>query len=150
MLSLPVSAAEPLYFLGVPTITDGDTVRIDKTRFRLSGIDAPESKKRSRKSDGALFDCGFLARLALAAQIGTQPVECVTTDIDRYKRYVAVCYKADLDLNAWMVSEGHAMAYTLYNREYALDEERAQKQKAGIWQGAFDPPWDWRKQRRKK
>ena len=33
---------------GVPSVTDGDTLKIGPDRIRLHGIDAPESKQRCR------------------------------------------------------------------------------------------------------
>ena len=49
-LLLVAAAAVGAGILGVPSVTDGDTLRIGVERIRLHGIDAPESKqKRSRR-----------------------------------------------------------------------------------------------------
>ena len=69
-------------------------------------------------------------------------------DIDRYKRIVAVCRAGGENLNAWMVSEGWAMAYRRYSPDYIRQEDSASRSKVGIWQGEFTAPWDWRRGKR--
>ena len=49
-----------------------------------------------------------------------------------------------IDLNAWMVINGWAVAYRRYSRDYVLDEQKAKESKKGIWQGHFIMPWSWR------
>ena len=34
---------------GIPKIVDGDTVHINKNKFRLEGIDAPEMRQKCKK-----------------------------------------------------------------------------------------------------
>lgn len=55
------------------------------------------------------------AALALADHIGQQTVTCERHDVDRYGRIVAVCRAGGGDLNAWMVSQGCALAYRHYS-----------------------------------
>lgn len=49
---------------------------------------------------------------------GPGPVACEARDTDRYGRIVAVCSQSGIDLNAWMVEEGHALAYRQYSKDY--------------------------------
>jgi len=63
----------------------------------------------------------------------------------RYGRWISVCYVHDLDLNAWMVRHGWALAYRRYADDYAPQEKTAKAQKQGLWPGAFVPPWVWRR-----
>jgi hypothetical protein len=57
---------------------------------------------------------------------------------------LATCSAGGENLNAWMVSEGWALAYVQYSHEYLGEEAAARTQRTGIWAGAFIAPWDWR------
>ena len=111
LLSVVFSAAihaEP----AVPaTVTDGDTLTVAGQRIRLFGIDAPESK-RVCVAGGQRWRCGRFATRALREHIAGRPVVCTERDRDHYARIVAVCRVAGWDINAWMVSQGLAVAYT--------------------------------------
>ena len=43
-------------------------------------------------------------------------------DIDRYKRLIGECYKRNLNLNSWLVSNGYAVAYRKYSKKYISNE----------------------------
>lgn len=131
--------------VGRASVIDADTVEIHGKRIRLHAIDAPESSQLCRDGSGNDYRCGQLASLALADFIGTRPVSCTTTDIDRYRRIVAICSVGGADMNAWLVENGHALAYRRYGRDYIDHEERAREAGRGIWAGEFVPPWDWRR-----
>ena len=64
---------------------------------------------------------------------------------DRYKRYLAKCFKNRINLNRWMVRNGHAVAYKRYSKEYVSDEDFAKENKLGLWRGKFLNPEKWRK-----
>ena len=57
---------------------------------------------------------------------------------------LGVCALRSGDLNAWSVSESHALAYRRYSLEYVEQEEAARAAGRGIWAGEFVAPWDWR------
>jgi endonuclease YncB( thermonuclease family) len=134
-------------FTGIPKITDGDTIRIGNTRIRLHGIDAPETKQTCT-ADGKVWRCGWEATNALANIVGRHWVTCSKRDVDRYVRVVAVCRAGPIELGAWMVSEGLAVAYRRYSMDYVRDEDEARKAGRGVWRGKFVMPWVWRKQTR--
>ena len=140
-----VASAEAI--VGRASVIDGDTLEIHGTRIRLHGIDAPESGQLCSVK-GTKSRCGQLAALALADKIGNHTVSCEPRDRDRYNRVVAVCRADGEDLNAWMVSEGWAMAYRHYSTDYVQQEENAATSKIGIWQGDFVAPWVWRRGKR--
>ena len=73
------------------------------------------------------------------------PIKCISKSRDRYKRYLGVCFLDDLDLNKWMVKNGHAIAYKKYSRKYELQEQYAKENKLGVWQGSFIEPKEWRR-----
>jgi endonuclease YncB( thermonuclease family) len=141
-IAVPAAAQSPV--VGVASVIDGDTLEIHGKRIRLHGIDAPESGQFC-ENDGKQYRCGRQAALALSDKIGRAIVRCEQRDIDRYKRIVAVCRLGDIDLNAWMVREGWAIAYRQYSRDHVADESAARTAKAGIWAGRFIEPSKWRR-----
>ena len=132
---------------GQARMIDGDSLEIGGTRVRLFGIDAPE-RGQSCREEGKLWICGGLARVRLEERISRRTVVCEERDRDRYGRIVAVCRAGGEDLNAWMVSEGWALAYRRYSEAYVEEEARAKAAQQGIWRGDFVPPWDWRQGKR--
>lgn len=135
-------AAEAI--VGRASVIDGDTIEIHGIRIRLHGIDAPESGQMCSAA-GKKYRCGQRAAFALADKTNNRTVSCEPRDRDRYGRTVAVCYAGDEDINAWMVSQGWALAYRQYSRDYVRQEKAASASKLGIWQGEFVPPWGWRR-----
>ena len=144
LATVPATAAE---LAGQASVIDGDTIEIHGQRIRLYGIDAPESAQPCYR-DGTAWPCGRRAAFALADHIGTHTVTCTPKDRDRYGRIVAVCFAGGEDANAWMVRHGWALAYRHYSHDYVADEDAARQAGAGIWAGAFTPPWEWRHAKR--
>jgi len=44
----------------------------------------------------------------------------------------------------WLVQNGWALSAVRFSHDYDADEQAARDAKAGLWQGAFIAPWDWR------
>ena len=128
-------------------MTDGDSLKVLGHRVRLHGIDAPESTQTCR-TEGQPWSCGRAVTTALRKRLAGRPVACEERDRDRYGRIVAVCRVAGEDLNAWMVSQGWALAYRKYSTDYVSQERAAKAARRGLWRGAFVPPWDWRRGKR--
>ena len=128
-------------------VIDGDTIDVAGTRIRLFGIDAPEHAQ-SCQDEGKLWGCGGLAKLRLADRISGRTVVCKEKDQDHYGRIVAVCRASGEDLNAWMVSEGWALAYRRYSQDYVDEEADAKATGLGVWRSDFVQPWDWRRGKR--
>ena len=142
--------------IGVPKIIDGDTVLIDNFKIRLEGIDAPEIKQKCKKEKLKIssiigytfyedYHCGKVSKKKLETKIDGSKIKCISSSKDRYKRYLATCYKNKINLNQWMVRNGHAVAYIRYSKKYLLDEDFAKQNKLGLWQGKFLNPEKWRK-----
>jgi len=131
---------------GHPRVVDGDTLAFRDARVRLNGIDAPETQQLCQDRAGKSYQCGVAAAAALTGEIGGALVRCEGEHLDRYGRLIATCWKGAEDLNAWMVTQGWAVAYRHYSTVYVPQEDVARAAKAGIWAGSFEPPWDWRRQ----
>ena len=145
-VALTVCLAVPVHaqISGSASVTDGDTLRIGAQKIRLHGIDAPESKQTCR-AGGTTWRCGGAATRALRERIARRPVACDERDRDRYGRIVAVCRVAGEDVNAWMVSQGWAVAYRKYSRDYVSQESAAKSGRRGVWRGEFVMPSRWRR-----
>ena len=141
---------------GVPKIIDGDTVHINNYKLRLEGIDAPEMRQQCKKEFLKIssiigftlykdYSCGKVSKEKLISKISGTEIKCIFTTKDRYKRYIATCYKEKTNLNQWMVRNGYAIAYRRYSKKYVPDEDFAKENKLGLWQGKFMNPEKWRK-----
>jgi endonuclease YncB( thermonuclease family) len=133
---------------GTASVIDGDTIEIHGERIRLDAIDAPESSQLCIDAAGKRYRCGQKSAFALADMIGRSVVSCEPKGRDRYKRTIAVCFKGDINLNAWMVSQGWAVAFRKYGIDYISQEDEARLARRGIWAGSFEMPWDWRARKR--
>ena len=138
---------------GFAKIVDGDTIKINSKKIRLYGIDAPEKKQKCKKTYLTIsfmsftkdYMCGELSTQKLIKKINKQKLNCNILDVDRYKRLIGECFKRNINLNSWMVSNGYAVAYRKYSKKYVSDEINAKNKKLGIWQGKFEMPWDYRR-----
>jgi len=138
---------------GFAKVVDGDTIKINSKKIRLYGIDAPEKKQKCKKTYLTIsfmsftkdYMCGELSTQKLIKKINKQKLNCNILDVDRYKRLIGECFKRNINLNSWMVSNGYAVAYRKYSKKYVSDEINAKNKKLGIWQGKFEMPWDYRR-----
>ena len=138
---------------GFAKVIDGDTIKINSKKIRLYGIDAPEKKQKCKKTYLTIsfmsftkdYMCGEVSTEKLIKKINKQKLNCNILDVDRYKRLIGECFKRNINLNSWMVSNGYAVAYRKYSKKYVSDEINAKNKKLGIWQGKFEMPWDYRR-----
>ena len=133
---------------GKAKIIDGDTIHIDNNKIRLHGIDAPEIKQTCTINNEN-WNCGIKSEKALKNFILDREVSCKIIDIDRYKRFIGICFVNNENINKYMVKNGWAIAYRYYSLEYVKDEERAKENNAGIWEGEFEEPYEFRKKQKK-
>ena len=146
---------EKIYIKGKATVVDGDTITINNTKIRFSGIDAPESyfyglTQYCEKPNGKIWACGKKATAALKKLIGKNDVECSDEGLDKYGRTLSICYANGVDLQSEMVRSGMAVAYIRYSSRYENEMIEAMTNRAGIWSGDFLDPEDWRRQNRKR
>ncbi|MDE5452543.1 thermonuclease family protein [Bradyrhizobium sp. CSA112] len=146
LLATSAQAADGL--TGQASVIDGDTLEIHGNRLRLWGIDAPESDQLCRTKSSDHYRCGQKAANDLDAFI-SRPVECVEVDRDQYRRAVAVCTVADIDLAEWLVKNGQALDWPLYSKgAYAAAQDEPKRADRGMWSGSFIEPWRYRACRR--
>lgn len=131
----------------VVRVADGDTLSIldrnnTQHKIRLHGIDTPEREQRYGR---AAWD-------ALEAMVDGKTVSVVVLGEDQYGRTDGTVYLGDRNINLAMVAGGHAWWYRYYaphNRLLAATEEKARKERLGLWaQPDPVPPWDWRREQR--
>jgi len=132
---------------GRASVVDADTIDIGGERIRLNGIDAPEAAQRCTDQAGREYRCGKVAAFALDEFLSkSRPTSCAVVDYDRYGRAVADCVRADgSSVGSWLVRSGHALDWQRYSGgRYAADEAKARADRAGIWQGDFQQPCEYR------
>ncbi|MCF8534082.1 MAG: thermonuclease family protein [Reyranella sp.] len=128
-------------------ITDGDTIKLAGTTYRLWGIDAAEAHQAC--SDG--WVAGKAATEYLTGMMRGKSVTCEAKVIDRYGRTVAICRANGRDLGADMVAAGMAWAFTRYSMDYVPQEAAARLRRLGVHgHDGCEKPWDWRAQNRIK
>ncbi len=129
---------------GTATVVDGDQLVLQGYRVLLYGVDAPELEQECLL-DGAAWPCGKDAAEALNGLLNGQEITCADQGDAPYAKVSGVCRVGDNDVNAWLVSEGWALAARHVTRRYAKQETAAKKAGRGLWRGDFVKPWDWRR-----
>ncbi len=131
-------------------VTDGDTVIVMynelPVRVRLHGIDAPEGGQ----------DFGRRAKQRLAALVKGKTLRLQKMDVDQYYRVVARLWLDGVDINREMVASGMAWVTPRYCTQDFCEnwqeaETEARNAKLGLWAHPNPlPPWDWRRERRRR
>src|SRR5258708_29845707 len=87
ILTSPVLAAEPI-------VSDGDTLTVYGTKFRLDGIDAPEFNQICLDEKDQEWKCGLAARDALVEWIAKRTVRCDDKGPDKVHpdRRIGICF----------------------------------------------------------
>jgi endonuclease YncB( thermonuclease family) len=147
-LLLP-SLAQGADITGAAKIREADQIQIGNTRIRLGGIDAPSVDQLCLNTAGERWTCGVAARDELIKHVGNKAWTCHARNTDRRGRTVARCEVEGGDIQKWLVRNGWALAYARVSHDYDADEAAARESKAGMWQGAFIAPWDWRVRNKK-
>jgi endonuclease YncB( thermonuclease family) len=134
---------------GQAEVVDGDTLSIrgEKARIRLYGVDTPEGQQICEDASSKRYLCGSRAAEALSSLVGRNGrVTCQEEDRDRYGRIVAVCQANGREINAELIRQGRALEYKeSSDGRYADEEAEARKARRGLWAGKFVEPWDWRR-----
>jgi endonuclease YncB( thermonuclease family) len=149
LLLLGPSIARAADITGVPKIREADTIQIGNSRIRLDGIDAPAVDQLCLNTKGERWTCGVAARDELIKHVDNRSWTCHPGRTDRRGRLIARCEVEGEDIQKWLVASGWALAFPRQSRDYDADEAVAREAKAGMWQGAFIAPWDWRVRNKK-
>lgn len=131
------------------TAIDGDSLKRGAQEYRLHAIDAPELRQNCETANGVSYPCGRRAHEALRSLIGNRELSCSAIETDRYGRLVAICRAETTDIAGEMVRIGWAVAYRQHGIHYIGTEGEAKAQRLGLWQGRFQNPDEWRRERRK-
>lgn len=147
-LALPAGAKG---LSGPARVVDGDSIVVAGQMVRLEGLDAPEWDQLCHRGDPPrAHRCGLTAKDALRNLIAGRPVTCrgvvqpnggVT---DRYGRFLGICSVGGVEINAWLVERGLAIAFVRYSLLYVEHEGRARAARRGMWAGPFVEPGQWR------
>ena len=132
----------------VVAIADGDTITVldqdnQQHRVRLAAIDTPER--------GQPF--GQAARDAIGTLCFNRFVTVRVQETDRYGRLVGWIEADGQSVNHRLVRDGMAWHYKQYDKSPALAEleQVARQNRLGLWSDPNPiPPWEWRKQKRKR
>ena len=138
----------------VNRVADGDTVTVvvkngDKIKIRLVGIDAPEKDQPH----------GQVSKNYLEETIQGKQINARCEKKDRYKRWLCKIFFDGADMNLRQLELGNAWWYRAYSKDqssgdrevYAEAESKARKDKLGLWAEVSPvPPWDWRRQQKRK
>ncbi|MEQ1510650.1 MAG: thermonuclease family protein [Sphingopyxis sp.] len=142
----------PLEILSGPNVRvrDGDTLELrfagGVETIRLTGIDAPEYHQTCRTAANVEWPCGRAARAQLEALALVKPLSCTVEARDQYHRKVSTCATpATPDIGGAMVASGLAISPDERGTaRYAAEQDAARGAHRGLWQGAFQPPAEWR------
>ena len=134
---------------GTAEAIDADIIKIDNLRIILWGVDAPD-RNQTCTQGSELYPCYANAMQALTALVAPGAVICTLKGApDPFHRRFGVCKAGDTDINAEMVKQGMAFAFTPQASDYAAAETAAKAAKIGLWQDgvAAEQPWLWRASR---
>jgi len=148
LLLLP-SVVHAADITGIPRIREADLIQIGNSRIRLDGVDAPSVDQLCLNTMGERWTCGAAARDELAKHADNKSWTCHAGRTDRRGRIIARCEVEGEDIQKWLVRGGWALVYPRQSHDYDADEAAAREAKAGMWQGAFIAPWDWRVRNKK-
>lgn len=126
---------------------DADTLTIEGVRFRLDGIDAPELDQPCLDSAGEVYFCGRKAYEVLEKFIADRVPRCDDRGSDRRRqnRRIGQCSVDNIDLQRWLVTKGWAIPFEPYAKgRFKDDADDARGLRAGLWDGCFVAPQDFR------
>ena len=139
-----LTAAAPGWAAEV-SITDGDTLILNGTTYRLGGVEAPQTDQTCLDDKGAAWTCGIEARDRLREYVGKRDVQCTDRGADSaYRaRLVGDCSIVGeaISMNQWMVQEGWALNTDSSKQgRFKTDRDNANTNRKGLWKGCFVSP----------
>lgn len=143
LLTIPIESRAQKFRVKVVRIVDGDTFTATNRdnltlRFRLHGIDAPESDQ----------PYGPEATEALEQMIDGKRVVVTVVSTDGWGRHIVKVKAGRIkDVGAQMLKQGMAWQFRRYDtsEHYRQLESKARRNRVGLWERKNPtPPWRWR------
>ena len=127
----------------VVEVSDGDTIKIkmgDKTEtVRFIGVDTPETKDPRKSIQCFGKQASEFTKNALLNKQVRLESDPNDSDRDKYKRLLRYVYVGDELINAKLIREGYAFAYTIFPftkiEEFRALESDARANNRGLWAG---------------
>jgi endonuclease YncB( thermonuclease family) len=142
-LALAIIAAPAMAEINGPArVIDAGTLEIGSSVVSLFGVEAPRSDQICERG-GAAWRCGQDAEWALAERLERHWALCDEKGADRTGHAIAICYiggRNGIDLNAWLIEHGWALAQADAPDAYRTLESGAQRAGRGLWSGKFTAP----------
>ena len=110
-------------------VTDGDTIKLNGERIRLTCIDAPEKDQ----------PYGLEAKEHLMNLLKNKDIEVIRESKDRYGRTLGWLIVEGDTINNKMVEAGYAWWYEYYcgdNKTLERHQANARKKELGLWAGS--------------
>ena len=161
-LDAPMEQANNLLGPAEGNAIDGETLLLRGVEVQLFGMDAVEVDQVCQDAEGADYPCGRRATHALQTLLRSRAVVCFPLFTVNEGRVVAVCELVEdgteipsspidfmregrkRNLSRLMIAQGHALSIGIGSEYFGTDQDEAQRQRIGIWQGSFQPPSAWR------
>lgn len=144
-ITLFAPRAEAGEIAGTATAIDSTIIKVNDQRIMLFGVDSV-MRKQTCALDGKPWPCWPAAVHALQAILDRGPVACETVgEPDPYGRFLGRCTVAGQSVNEQLVLSGYAVARPSETGDYVSAEALARESKAGLWQGQFVPPGEFRR-----
>jgi endonuclease YncB( thermonuclease family) len=119
---------------------DGDSLQVGGKKYRLNGIDAPETNQVC--PDG--WPAGYEAQRYLEQLIEGKQVTCIPLVGKRHGEIVALCRVEGVDLASALVTAGQAFAFVPHSAQYIGQEAAAARADRGVHAHHCLEPWRWR------
>jgi endonuclease YncB( thermonuclease family) len=130
---------------GQAKAVDSTIIQVGDQRIMLFGVDSV-MRKQACVLDGKPWQCWAAAVHDLQILLDQGPVTCdVIGEPDIYRRVLARCSVNGDIVNEQIISRGFAVARPGDTTDYIAAEAAAKEKKAGLWQGQFQRPSDFRR-----
>lgn len=128
---------------GKAMVLAADIFAVDGRNLRLAATAAPPIDEVCEGPQGQ-WPCGQAAALEVSRRISGQDIVCRVVELNDGRGLPsATCRLNDRDIGGWLIRNGLALAYGPGAARYRTEEEQAQQERRGLWQGRFVVPWDW-------
>ena len=111
--------------------SDGDELLYQGAPVRLYGIHFPNQPGVCNETINGCRDLGLGALFDWLANSGS--VSCDVLSVTSQGIQVARCRQGEIDLGAWLIGHGYALADRRAGRGYLRDEQSARNEHAGLW-----------------